>query len=194
MKKIAVSGGIGSGKSVVCKILRTLNNRVYDCDSRARTLMDSNKAMIEILSLEFGDIILDCEGNINRPELAKIVFADAEKLRRLNEIVHGEVRDDLNKWFELCNKEGCEKAFVETAILYQSGLDRMVDEVWEVEAPERVRIERVTKRNTISVEEVESRIRAQQAHVVENPHPHTVIVINDGVMPLLPQIESLLCC
>ncbi len=192
MKTIAVSGGIGSGKSVVCKILRTLDYKVYDCDSRARLLMDSNKEMLAILCAEFGEAIIDCEGKINRPELAKIVFADTSKLNRLNEIVHGEVRADLGKWFEKCRNEGCEKAFVETAILYQSGLDRMVDEVWEVESPERVRIERVTKRNSVSVEEVESRIRAQQAYEVENPHPNSIVVINDGVMPLLPQIESLL--
>lgn len=192
MKTIAVSGGIGSGKSVVCKILRTLNYKVYDCDSRARRLMDSNKAMLATLSKEFGRAIIDGEGKINRRELANIVFSDGLKLNRLNEIVHGEVRADLARWFDKCREEGCEKAFVETAILYQSGLDRMVDEVWEVEAPERVRIERVTKRNSVSVEEVESRIRAQQAYTVDNPHPNSVVVINDGVMPLLPQIESLL--
>ncbi|MDE6169977.1 MAG: dephospho-CoA kinase, partial [Duncaniella sp.] len=83
-------------------------------------------------------------------------------------------------------------AFVETAILYESGLDRMVDCVWEVSAPTELRIERVMRRSALTEGAVIARIKAQESTIVDTPHPHIIKLINDGVSPLLPQIEKAL--
>ena len=138
-KVICISGGIGSGKSVVSRMLRAMGYPVYDTDTEAKRIMDEDTRIIQAISEQ---ITPECitDGAIHRPTLASVVFSDPEKLAVLNTIVHSAVRADLAEWIAAHASE--DKIFVETAILYQSGLDRMVDEVWEVTAPEEVRIAR----------------------------------------------------
>lgn len=184
---IAISGGIGCGKSVVAAILRRLSYHVYDCDSRAKTLMDGDRGILRRLSAEIGaDVVVD--GVIDRHRLSEIVFSDPNKLATLNSIVHGAVKADLQRWVDAHDEP---TLFVETAILYQSGIDRMVDEVWEVSAPLDVRIERVMSRNGLSASEVRARIASQSVSVAV-PHRRVFEITNDGLVPVLPQIETLL--
>lgn len=185
---IAVSGGIGSGKSVVCAILRTLGHDVYDCDSEAKRLMDCDDGIKNDIACRISeDCIVGTE--IDRRRLSEIVFADAEKLAILNSIVHDAVRTDILVWKE---SHRASQLFVETAILYQSGLDRMVDEVWEVSAPVDVRIRRVMQRNSLTADQVKARIEAQDSFKPEQMHPNIHTIVNDDATPLLPQIEKLL--
>lgn len=188
MSLVALSGGIGSGKSVVSRMLEALGYEVYDCDSNARRLMNSSGDIKKAVRERFGPEVFTAEGKIDRKLLAGIVFADSEALEDLNRIVHGAVRNEI----ESLERKAGKVRFVETAILYQSGLDRMVDEVWEITAPRELRIERVMKRSGMTEKEVKSRIEAQDAFEVDNPHRRVRMVINDGVTPLLPQIEKLL--
>lgn len=185
---IAISGGIGCGKSVVAAILRRLSYPVYDCDSRAKALMDGDSEILGRLSSEIhADVVVD--GVIDRSRLSEIVFSDSSKLAILNSIVHGAVKSDLQRWVEAHDER---LLFVETAILYQSGLDRVVDEVWEVTAPLEVRIERVMKRNGCPASDVEARISSQSISDGGVGHRRVFEIANDGFVPLLPQIESLL--
>lgn len=186
----AITGGIGSGKSVVSRILAAMGFMVYDCDREARKLMDSNAAIKTALCHEIHPDCVDSDGRIDRCRLSEIVFRDAHALERLNGIVHAAVRNDLMEW---CGRNsGHGRLFVETAILYQSGLDAMVDNVWAVEAPLDLRIERVMARNSLSREQVLSRITSQDSYIPATPHPSVVSLINDGYYPILPQIEKLL--
>jgi len=185
----AISGGIGSGKSVVSRMVEAMGFEVYDCDSRARQLMDS-AAIKDSLAAEFGSGIFDSEGVLVRKALADIVFADAGRLDRLNGIVHGAVRDDLAAWASA--RRDVTRIFVETAILYQSYIDRMVAVVWEVSAPVETRIARVAERNGLSPDEIMARIASQDSFEAASLHPMTEIIVNDGIIPLLPRIETLL--
>ena len=189
-KAICISGGIGSGKSVVCRILCAMGHPVYDTDTEARRIMDSDPAIARLIAERISPGCIKADGSIHRPTLASIVFADAEKLETLNSIVHEAVRRDLASWVERHSEGGT--VFVETAILYQSGLDRMVDEVWEVTAPAETRIERVMARNSLTRDEVKARIRSQQLPADTILHPRTLEITNDNLTPLLPQIEHLL--
>lgn len=185
---IAITGGIGSGKSVVSRILASMGYEVYDTDSRAKMLMDQSDAVKERLVRHFGENVV-VDGKINRPLLSSIVFGDTEKLRQLNTIVHHLVINDIN-----CNfaRNECERPkFVETAILYQSGLDKYVDAVWEVTAPESVRVVRVMRRNGLTAEQVSARIASQQ-HTPRYPLPEVHQLVNDNRQPLLPQILKLI--
>ena len=187
---IAITGGIGAGKSVVSRILCATGYEVYDTDREAKRLMDRSADIKRRLCDEISPLAVNADGSIDRQHLASVVFANDAKLNALNAIVHGAVRDDIHRWLSLPHSR--DVIFVETAILYQSRLDRIVDEVWDVIAPEELRIERVMSRNSCTREAVAARIAAQ-TYTPASPHSIIHTITNDGVNPLLPQLlKSLL--
>lgn len=185
---IAITGGIGSGKSIISDILRAMGHKVYDCDTRAKALMDTDESikndLINLISID----AVRSDRTIDRKLLSEIVFNDPDALSRLNSIVHKAVRADLRRWRDTSSDK---TVWVETAILYASRLDREVDEVWEVTAPTELRVQRVMKRNSMSREQVLARISSQSTTAAQL-HPLTKSIVNDGVEPVLPQILSLL--
>ena len=185
MKVIALTGGIGSGKSVVSSILRIMGYAVYDCDSQAKKVMDSSEKIKRGLLDAFGYDCVDKDGLINRKYLGKVVFDNPKALSTLNGIVHPEVRKDLQEWTRIKKEEGNSYVFVETAILKESNLKDMIDLEWNVYAPIGLRIQRVMKRNNLSEVDVRARIKSQSSTdgMIE------FLIINDGVTAILPQIE-----
>ena len=183
---VAITGGIGSGKSVVSAILRIMGYSVYDCDSRAKNLMNTNNDIKNDLISSFGVDCISEDGKINAQYISSIVFKDKTALLKINSIVHPRVKDDI--LLEYLNNQGV--MFVETAILLQSNLLDIIDEVWLVDAPEKVRVKRVMLRNSMSADEVRRRIKSQSGQdysTLKNLCP----IINDGVSAILPQIISL---
>lgn len=185
-KRIAIIGGIGSGKSVVSQILRVMSFPVYDCDAEAKRLMDNSQKIKSRIVDVFGEESL-LNGQLNRPYLATMVFGHPENLKKLNGIVHPEVHADFEQWVAECNTGA---VFVETAILFESGMDALVDEIWLVDAPEDIRIDRVVKRNGLPVEQVQARIRSQK--IIAETHLPLFRIDNSGKVPLLPQIDELI--
>lgn len=182
-----ICGGIGSGKSIVSRIVATLGYAVYDTDSQARRIMDSSP---EILAAIEKDVCPGCivDGVLNRQTVAQVVFKDKKRLELLNEIVHGAVRDDIRVFAEAHSGE---RVFVETAIPNTGCLCDMVDDVWVVTAPESVRIERVMKRNGLDAKQVKARIDSQRAD--EEPcHNNLTTIVNDNTTAVVPQVLELL--
>lgn len=179
---ILITGGIGSGKSVVSRILRANGHEVYDCDLEAKLLMDRDDEIKRRLCAEIHPEAVDACGVIDRRRLASVVFADSERLAALNRIVHGAVRRDIARRMA-ANPD----LFVETAIPVSSGLVDMADEVWQVEAPEDLRIRRVMARNNVSAADVRRRIEAQRAEYI----PNARAIVNDGKCSLIRQMISL---
>lgn len=187
VKLVAITGGIGTGKSVVSHLLSIMDYPVYDTDAGAKRLMASDSDLQRQLRDTFGnEIFMPC-GELDRKGLANLVFNDQQALQRLNAIVHPAVINDVLHWR---SQLASPVTFVETAILYQSHLDQVVDAVWEVSAPLQVRINRVMARNGSTAEEVLRRIEAQASE--ELRHSKHDFIINDGLKPLLPQVTRLL--
>ena len=186
---IAITGGIGCGKSVVSNILRALKYPVYDCDSEAKRLMNDSNYIKSEISKKISCEAIALDGSINRPVLAKIVFNDNKLLSQLNMIVHSAVKEDIINWTKQHQTQ--HTLFVETAILYQSGINLFVDEVWEIQAPIDLRINRVILRNNTTAEDVQSRINSQQCNI-EKLHDNTKYIVNDNIKPILPQILNLI--
>lgn len=182
-----ICGGIGSGKSVVSRILRVMGYPVYDTDSEARRIMDTSAEIIAAIERE---VCAECvrNGCIDRAVLGQAVFDNKELLTRLNAIVHGAVRADIEVF---ATAHPGQRVFVETAIPNSGGLCAMVDDAWVVTAPEDVRIERVMKRNGFDAEHIKARIEAQKADSVPC-HERVTTLINDGVKAVLPQVIILL--
>ncbi len=185
-KRIAIIGGIGSGKSVISQILRVMGFPVYDCDAEAKRLMDNSQKIKSRIVDAFGEESL-LNGQLNRPYLATMVFGYPENLKKLNGIVHPEVHADFEQWVAECNAGA---VFVETAILFESGMDAFVDEIWLVDAPEDIRVARVVKRNGLPVEQVQARIRSQK--IIAETRLPLFRIDNSGKVSLLPQIDELI--
>lgn len=186
MKKILICGTIGSGKSIICSILRHLGFSVYDCDTEAKRLMNECGDLREELCLHFGNHIYNCNG-LDRNRLASIVFNDPERLNVLNTLVHSRVRSHLARWFDE-REQTASLLFVETAIPVTAGIDIMVDEAWNVEAPRDLKIERLAKFRSIPESEFDRRDSTQAN---EKPRCTTWRIFND-TRPLLPQVMTLL--
>lgn len=185
---IAISGGIGSGKSVVSRMLESMGYHVYDCDSRARRLIDGSQEIKTAICMSLGDECVDADGKLDRKAVSDIVFSDRDKLEMLNKITHAAVRDDIRHWHSEAHDA---MLFVETAILYQSEIDRMVEAVIEVEAPIDIRINRIMNRNGFKYHEAMNRINSQK-HNVKNLHPRIYKLVNDDRHALLPQLQDIL--
>lgn len=157
--KIAICGGIGSGKSTICRMFEERGVAIYDSDARAKTLMNESKSLRAALIAEFGE---ECysDGVLNRAVLASKVFGSEEQLAKLNSIVHPAVKEDYLRWHE--EQEG-DYTILESAILFESGFDVLVDKSVAVLAPLSLRIERAMQRDSATREQIEARIKAQMS-------------------------------
>lgn len=185
---IAVTGGIGSGKSVVCKVLRTKGYTVIDSDALARRIMDNDDEIKRRLAEEIDSSVI-VGSNIDRKRLSHIVFSDKASLLKLNSIVHGAVRHHIERLAEIHS----DVLFVETAIFFQSGLNRMCQAEWRVTSPLELRVARTMKRSNLTEDEVKARISAQIFEpAADEPCPPLTKLLNDENQLLLPQINDAL--
>ena len=186
MYKVGITGGIGSGKSTVCRMLAERGVALYDADSRAKELMSTSEALRSALIENFGAETFNAEG-LNRQYLAGRVFSDAEQLRLLNSLVHPAVIADFEAWAEA--QEGNYVVF-ESAILFEAGLEDRVDVVVAVMAPESLRVERVMARDGHTREQVIARINNQMSDD-ERSDRSKYSIVNIDVEDLEEDVEQL---
>lgn len=187
MIKIGITGGIGSGKSVICKIFNSLGIPVYYSDLRAKELLNSSQEIKTALTDIFGNDLYTKDG-IDKTKLANIIFNDKSSLEKVNKIVHPIVMNDYFLW---CEKQHSEISINESAIIFEANLKDNFDYIITVTAPKEKRIERVIKRDNTRREEVISRINHQYPDELKAKESDSVI-INDGITPLLTQIKAIL--
>lgn len=157
MYKVGVTGGIGSGKSTVCDMLAARGIAVYIADTEAKRLMSSDETLKRDIVALFGDDAY-LHGELNREFLASRVFCDKEALQRLNGVVHPAVMRDFAAWAEA--QEG-DYVVLESAILFEAGLEGSVDATVAVMAPVELRLERAMRRDGADREKIEERMRNQ---------------------------------
>lgn len=183
---VGITGGIGSGKSVVSRLLNMLGYPVYDSDSRAKRLNDTDEEVKRALTQAFGEDLYE-NGLLNRPKLASAIFQSDDNRRLVNAIIHPAVKRDFLRWAET---QSTDVVFLEAAILYESGFDEIMNKVVAVTAPEQIRLQRAMKRDNATEQQIVNRIHAQMNQDVLESKADFVVV-NDGIHPLLPQIEAL---
>lgn len=187
--KWGITGGIGAGKSFVANLIRQLSIPVFDCDIRAKQLIVEDEKLRSSLILTFGNEVYDEAGNLNRQYLAKQIFTNSDNLLKINAIVHPAVQKDFLQW---ANEQVSEMVAMESAILYESGFDKIVDKVLYIEAPTALRLERTMKRDNATREEILQRIAKQQCeHYIDQVD---AVIINDGTktkQQILEQLKQL---
>ena len=184
---MGLTGGIGSGKTLVCSILEKLGIPVYYADSAARRLMNSDEELSKNIVGIFGDEVYN-GASLNRDLLARKVFGNQEMLEKLNAMVHPAVRKDYSGWVE--SQKGAPYVVEEAAILFESGADTLLDGSVLVYAPEALRIQRVMKRDGVDEESVRSRMMHQMDEDKKKERADHIIY-NDEKEMLLPQVIAL---
>jgi dephospho-CoA kinase len=185
MKVIGITGGIGSGKSIVCLVFRKLGIPVYSADSAVHDLYDKHPELTEKIINEFSPDVTDKSGKINRKKLAEVVFTNEANLEKLNSLVHPVVMDDFRKWSEA--QKGFPYLLKEAAILFESGSDEGCDKVITISAPAELRISRVRERDHKTKAEIEL-IMSRQMGEEERNAKADFIIFNDENQLIIPQI------
>ena len=187
--QIGITGGIGSGKSLVCKIFQHLRIPVYDADSHAKALMTTDGILVSQIKKEFGDLAYHPHGELNRPWLASHVFSDESKLEKLNKLVHPRVAVDYESWVE----RHADEPYVikEAALLFESGSYRYLSKIVVVTAPERLRQARVLKRDPHRTVEQFREIVEKQLPEEEKMKRADYLIVNDDTTLVLPQVLKL---
>jgi dephospho-CoA kinase len=187
MFRMGLTGGIGSGKTMVCSILEKLGAAVYYADAEARRLMDRDAGLRAGIVEMFGERAYGKNG-LNRSYVAGSVFGNDDQLSRLNSLVHPAVREDFIRWERL--HQGSHYVVEEAAILFESGASGLMDLSVLVYAPEELRIRRVIERDGSDRDEVIKRMGHQMSEE-EKMKMADHIIYNDGSQMLLPQVVEL---
>ena len=187
MTSIAITGGIGSGKSYVSALLQAAGIPVYNTDNEAKRLMLSDEGIRQDLITLLGEGVYT-DGTLNKPMLASYLFAGPENAARINAIVHPRVKADFRRWME--EHEGQEIVGLECAILFEAGFEDAVDAVVTVYAPESLRVERAMKRDGATEAQIRARIAAQMDEE-EKCRLSDYIIYNDGSISLENQLSAL---
>ncbi len=185
---IGITGGIGSGKTTMSNQLRAEGFYVYNSDLEARRLQNENQEIRQMMISIFGSNIYNSEG-LDRRALAKIVFENRDLLSKLNEIVHPILRADFNDWVLLHQSEKI--LFIESAIMLETGLSKLVDKVVLMTASEKIRIERVIKRDALSIDDVKARMSNQLSEEAKIKLADIIIHTDDN-LPMQNKMQQLL--
>ncbi|HXR83942.1 MAG TPA: dephospho-CoA kinase [Hanamia sp.] len=186
MLRIGLTGGIGSGKTTVARIFNVLGIPVYSSDDAAKRLMNEDEELKKKIIASFGKESYE-NGQLNRKYIAEVAFKDRKKIELLNSFVHPVTIQDAGAWME---KQNAPYAIKEAALIFESGSNKFLDFVIGVKSPLSLRIERTIKRNNVTVEEVEARMKLQM-NEDEKINRCDFIIINDEKQMLIPQVLSL---
>jgi dephospho-CoA kinase len=187
MKRIGLTGNIGTGKSTVARIFEILGVPVYHADKQAHKILNSETVTVQVASL-FGEKVLNKFNGVDRKALATLVFNDKEKLNTLNNLIHPLVEADFLQW---CDSQADQEFIIqEAAILFESGFDRLFDATILVTASHEVCLKRVMVRDGITEQMVEQRMNNQWPQE-KKMEIADYLVNNDGILMVLPQVLAI---
>ncbi len=184
--KIGITGGIGSGKTFICKLFKAMAVPVYNADEEAKKLMNTDIRIKERLIAEFGAETYP-DGKLDRAFLAQRIFSDSAKLELVNGIIHPIVIQEAKEW---AAQQKSRYTLKEAALLFESGSYKDLDYTILVTAPLSVRIQRVIKRDKVTEGQGMERINKQLSDE-EKLKLADFVIVNDGTTPLLPQVWNL---
>ncbi len=188
MIRIGITGGMGSGKSVVCELFRLHGAPVFDADKEAKLLNDTSPRIKEELTRHFGSDLYK-EGKLDRQKLATLIFHDKQNLALVNSIIHPVLADQFIKWSK--ERDSYPFVVIDAAVLFEAGFEQHVDKVITIYAPEAERIERVTRRDGIRKSQVMARMQ-HQIPEEEKAKRADHVIYNDGQHSLIQQVANIL--
>lgn len=187
--QIGITGGIGAGKSVICRVFHCLGTPVYDADSQAKNLLSTDKVLRQQIISHFGEQAYLDSGQVNRKYLATTVFADREKTAILNKLVHPRVGRDYENW--LNQNRNVAYVIKEAALLIESGSYQTLDYLITVTAPVQERIKRVKLRDPHRDEQQIREIINLQGSEDAKTEKSDYIIANDNKQLAVPLVLKL---
>ena len=187
--QVGITGGIGSGKSLIARVFSTLGVPVYDADTRARWLMNHHQPLKKEIQLLFGPESYLPDGLLNRPYMAAQVFNDQEKMTRVNALVHPKVGEDYAQW--VLTHSTAPYVLKEAALLFESDSYRMLNYTISVVAPIELRIRRVRQRDPHRTEQEVLAIIGKQMREEERQQRADFLLHNDDSQLVIPQVLAL---
>ena len=184
MLKIGVTGGIGSGKTTICRIFEIIGIPIFYADIEAKKIMSANKEIISDIKKEIGSNAYLKNGNINRLYLKTILFSNPEVRQKLNTIVHPKVITLFNKW---ANDQKAPYIIKEAALIFESGSYKELDKIIVVTAPEKLRIRRIVERDGVTENQVKSIIKTQISEK-EKISRSDYVIHNDSSELIIPKV------
>lgn len=186
MMKIAVTGNMGSGKSLICRIFHSKHIPVFSADDEAKRLYNEPEVLQKIHQM-FGEAVFE-NHELSKKKLAHVIFSDESKLRTFEKMIHPLVAEKFLSWTE---QQNTQYVIMENAVLFEGGFDKDVDVIIVVTCPEEERIRRIIKRDGSSESEIKMRMKLQWPEHMKSEKADFIIV-NDGTAELIPQIEQIL--
>jgi dephospho-CoA kinase len=187
MLKIGITGGIGSGKTMVCRIFETLSIPVFYADDESKRILFTDRSVLNQVMKIFGDEVFS-NGIPDRKKLATIVFSNPEKLRQLNSILHSNVFQHFDNW--MMEKKDSPYILMEAALIYETAREDFLDKVIVVSAPEEIRIRRIRVRDKISEADIRARMKQQYSQELKEQKADFIIE-NDENQLLIPQVMDI---
>ena len=188
---IGLTGGIGSGKSEVSRMLKAWGAQIIDADQLGHQAYQPRTEAWKAVVAAFGDQILQRNGEVDRNKLGTIAFSNPEALARLNAIMHPRMHEMIKEQLEGLRARGTAVAVVEAAVLIEAGWTPLMDEIWVTEAEEDVVVERVRRRSNLPDEEIRRRIRSQLTNEERARYATAVIENNGGLAELHQRVQEL---
>ena len=186
MYRVGLTGGIGSGKSTVARILETLGIPVYYADDAAKTIMNTDAGLRQQIIQHFGEASY-AEGQLQRKYLADIVFNEPEKLALLNSLIHPVTIRHSEQWFR---RQSAPYAVREAALLFESGASENLEFIIGVYAPKQLRMQRVIKRDGLTTEEIQKRM-SRQINEEMKMKLCDAVIRNDEQQLMIPQVMEI---
>ena len=191
IKRIGITGGIGSGKSAATDFLRGRGYTVIDADEVAREASKPGEISMLRLREELGDEVFLDDGNLDRKALAKLMFSDSIALLTVNSIFHGDIKNRIEAIVKDRAGQGDEVVFISAPLLFESDSSWIADEVWLVTADEDVRLKRVMQRDGLSEDDVRARMQSQMPEAEKRALADVVIENNGTIEELIEAVEDL---
>ncbi|MDD3789285.1 MAG: dephospho-CoA kinase [Petrimonas sp.] len=188
MIKIGVTGGIGSGKSVVSELLKLHGIPVYDADSEAKRLNDQSPVIRQKLTSSFGSELY-INGKLDKRKLAQLIFNDPQKLQLANSIIHPELMKDYTGWAE--KRKNYPFTAIDAAVLFEGGFERYVDKIITVAAPENIRFARASLRDNVPEHKISERAKNQLTDQ-EKINQSDFVIHNDNQHSVIQQVSDIL--
>lgn len=187
MKVVGITGGIGSGKTTVCKIFELLGLPVFYADDEAKKLYDNATIKSKVVKL-FGKKILGKDRKVDRTKLASIVFNDKSSLSKINSLIHPSVRKKFHQWKN--RQKGVQYVIEEAAIMIESGVYMEINYLISINSPKQLRINRVISKYKLDINEIKKRMK-EQISDKEREKYADAIILNDGKHSLIEQVLNI---